>query len=129
MQLLAEKRKPGRDYARLDVTRLASGAELRLGLHTVTGTKAGPTLGILATVHGDETMGLMAVRRLLQEDLAHETPLVRHQDADGNFHVLYRVDDPDRIARYQKALDVPAAIADGRHRELADRVAAAHELR
>jgi uncharacterized protein len=67
MQPLAEKRKPGRDYARLDVTRLASGAELRLGLHVVTGAKAGPTLGILATVHGDETMGLMAVRRLLQE--------------------------------------------------------------
>src|SRR5262247_3884566 len=67
MQLLAEKRKPGRDYARLDVTRLASGADLRLGLHVVTGAKAGPTLGILTTVHGDETMGLMAVRRLLQE--------------------------------------------------------------
>ena len=67
MQPLAEKRKPGRDYAWLDVTRLASGAELRLGLHTVTGAKTGPTLGILATVHGDETMGLMAVRRLLQE--------------------------------------------------------------
>jgi uncharacterized protein (DUF1015 family) len=53
---------------------------------------------------------------LLQEDLAHATPLVRHRDADGNVHVLYRVDDPDRIARYQKALDVPAAIADGHHR-------------
>ena len=66
MQPLAEKRKPGRDYVRLDLTRLASGAELRLGLHVVTGAKAGPTLGILATVHGDETMGLMAVRRLLQ---------------------------------------------------------------
>jgi predicted deacylase len=66
MQPLAEKRNPGRDYARLDVTTLASGAELRLGLHTVTGAKTGPTLGILATVHGDETMGLMAVRRLLQ---------------------------------------------------------------
>jgi uncharacterized protein len=65
MQPLAEKRKPGRDYAPLDVTRLVSGAELRLGLHVVTGAKTGPTLGILATVHGDETMGLMAVRRLL----------------------------------------------------------------
>jgi len=53
---------------------------------------------------------------LLQEDLAHAKPLVRHQDADGNVHVIYRVDDPDRIAQYQKALDVPAAIADGHHR-------------
>src|ERR1700742_3249352 len=67
MQPLAEKKAPGRDFARLDVTRLASGADLRLGLHVVTGAKAGPTLGILTTVHGDETMALMAVRRLLDE--------------------------------------------------------------
>ena len=53
---------------------------------------------------------------LLQEDLAGAKPLVRHQDAEGNFHVLYRVDDPARISLYQKALDVPAAIADGHHR-------------
>lgn len=53
---------------------------------------------------------------LLQEDLASGAPLVRHRDADGNFHVIFRVDDPDRIAQYQKALDVPAAIADGHHR-------------
>ncbi len=48
-----------------NVARLASGAELRIGLHLVTGAKPGPTLGILTTVHGDETMSLMAVRRLL----------------------------------------------------------------
>jgi uncharacterized protein len=65
MQPLAKKNEPGRDYARLDVTRLASGADLRLGLHIVTGAKPGPTLGILTTVHGDETMALMAVRHLL----------------------------------------------------------------
>lgn len=53
---------------------------------------------------------------LLQEDLASAAPLVRHQDPEGNFHVIYRVDDPGRIAQYQKALDVPAAIADGHHR-------------
>lgn len=53
---------------------------------------------------------------LLAEDVAEAKPLVRHQDADGNFHVIYRVDDPGRIAQYQKALDVPAAIADGHHR-------------
>jgi len=56
------------------------------------------------------------LEELLREDLAQATPLVRHRDADGNFHVLYRVDDPDRIALYRKALDVPAAIADGHHR-------------
>jgi uncharacterized protein len=65
MQPLAKKNEPGRDYARLEVTRLASGVDLRLGLHIVTGAKPGPTLGVLTTVHGDETMALMAVRQLL----------------------------------------------------------------
>jgi len=65
MQPLAKKNESGRNYTRLDVTRLASGAELRLGLHIATGAKPGPTLGILTTVHGDETMALMAVRHLL----------------------------------------------------------------
>ncbi len=53
---------------------------------------------------------------LLREDLAGEVPLVRHRDADGHFHVVYRIDDPARIALYRQALDVPSAIADGHHR-------------
>jgi predicted deacylase len=65
MPALAKKNGPGRDFVRLDVARLASGMDLHLGLHVVTGAKPGPTLGILTTVHGDETMSLMAVRRLL----------------------------------------------------------------
>ena len=65
MPALAKKNGPGREFVRLDVARLASGADLRLGLHIATGAKPGPTLGILTTVHGDETMSLMAVRRLL----------------------------------------------------------------
>jgi len=65
MSPLANKTEAGRTYIHLGVTRLASGADLRLGLHILTGAKAGPTLGILTTVHGDETMALMAVRRLL----------------------------------------------------------------
>ncbi len=65
MQPLAKKTAAGRAYVELGVTRLASGADLRLGLHILTGAKAGPTLGILTTVHGDETMALMAVRQLL----------------------------------------------------------------
>jgi predicted deacylase len=48
------------------VTQLASGAELRLSLHVVTGQREGPRFGILTTVHGDETMPLMAVRGLLE---------------------------------------------------------------
>ena len=65
MPALANKNGPGREFVRLDVARLASGADLHLGLHIATGAKPGPTLGILTTVHGDETMSLMAVRRLL----------------------------------------------------------------
>ena len=65
MKPLTRKEGPGREYFRLDVTKLASGADLRLGLHVVTGAKPGPTLGILTTVHGDETMALIAVRDLL----------------------------------------------------------------
>ena len=62
---LAKANVPGRQYTELDVTTLASGFNLRLGLHLITGAKTGPTLGILTTVHGDETMALMAVRQLL----------------------------------------------------------------
>ena len=53
---------------------------------------------------------------LLRDDLMGSQPLVRHRDADGHFHVLYRIDDPARIARYRSVLDVPSAIADGHHR-------------
>jgi uncharacterized protein (DUF1015 family) len=53
---------------------------------------------------------------LLREDLQAAQPLVRHRDADGHVHAVYRIDDPARIARYREALDVPAAIADGHHR-------------
>jgi len=63
--LLAKKTAPGREHTRLPVTRLASGADLALSLHVVSGVKPGPTLGILTTIHGDETSPLMAVRELL----------------------------------------------------------------
>jgi uncharacterized protein (DUF1015 family) len=53
---------------------------------------------------------------LLREDLPTAVPLVRHRDADGHIHALFRLDDPARIALYQQALDVPSAIADGHHR-------------
>jgi uncharacterized protein (DUF1015 family) len=65
---------------------------------------------------------------LLSEDLPGARPLVRHRDADGHFHVLYRIDDPARIALYRQALDVPAAIADGHHRyKVGQRFAAGHK--
>jgi uncharacterized protein (DUF1015 family) len=56
------------------------------------------------------------LEELIQEDVAGRQPLVRHRDPAGNFHLLYRVDDPARIARYQDAVAGPAAIADGHHR-------------
>lgn len=61
-----------------------------------------------------EDRGLLET--LLREDVAKGQPIVRHQDSDGHFHVIYRVDEPARIAEYQRALDVPSAIADGHHR-------------
>ena len=63
--LAAKNAKAGRQYFPLDVTRLASGADLRLGFHVLTGRKSGPTLGIVTTIHGDETFPLIAVRELL----------------------------------------------------------------
>jgi len=64
---------------------------------------------------------------LIAEDVGGVEPLVRHRDADGHFHVLYKVDDPARIALYRSALDVPSAIADGHHRyKVAQRFAGAH---
>jgi uncharacterized protein (DUF1015 family) len=56
--------------------------------------------------------------------------LVRHRDADGNYHVIYRVDDPERIRLYQEAVRVPAAIADGHHRyKVAQRFASERGVR
>jgi predicted deacylase len=62
---LVGRARPGREYVSLKVARLVSGVDLRLGLHIVTGENDGPTLGIVTTIHGDETMALMAVRELL----------------------------------------------------------------
>ena len=63
--LLVKKNLAAREHIRVPVTRLASGANLGLSLHVATGEKPGPTLGILTTIHGDETFPLMAVRELL----------------------------------------------------------------
>lgn len=69
--LLAKKTTMGRECARVPVTRLASGADLSLSLHVATGAKPGPTIGILTTIHGDETSPLIAVRELFASlDLA-----------------------------------------------------------
>ena len=69
------------------------------------------------------------LNRLIEEDVANAAadgpPLVDHEDADGHHHLLYRVDDPERIASYRDVLAVPSAIADGHHRyKVAQRFAA-----
>jgi uncharacterized protein (DUF1015 family) len=64
---------------------------------------------------------------LLAADLAGAAPLVRHRDADGNTHLLYRLDGETRLAAYREALAGPAAIADGHHRyKVAQRFAERH---
>ncbi len=64
---------------------------------------------------------------LLAADLDGAAPLVRHRDADGNTHLLYRLAGEERLALYREALAGPAAIADGHHRyKVAQRFAAQH---
>jgi uncharacterized protein len=63
--LASKKKSVGREFSYVPVTRLASGADLKLGMHVLTGRLDGPTVGILTTIHGDETFALMAVRELL----------------------------------------------------------------
>jgi predicted deacylase len=46
---------------------LASGVELRLPVHVISGEKPGPTLGVTAGIHGDEYLPIEAVRRLVQQ--------------------------------------------------------------
>lgn len=67
-----------------------------------------------------------ALDALLSDDLAGRRPLVEHRDPGGCRHLLYRVDDGARIARYREALQQgPGAIADGHHRyKVAQRFAA-----
>lgn len=63
---LWNNQKEGRFYGQIEVTERLSGP-LTLPLHVLTGRKDGPTLGITCTIHGDETVPAMMVRRLLNE--------------------------------------------------------------
>ncbi len=68
--------------------------------------------------------------RLVAEDIAGKEPLVDHLDPDGHHHLLYRVDDPARIALYQEATAGPSAIADGHHRyKVAGHFARTHDAK
>lgn len=56
---------PGKTFRWIPVTTLASGMELRLPLHEITGARPGPVLGITAGIHGDEYLPLEAVRQFV----------------------------------------------------------------
>ncbi|HEX3126925.1 MAG TPA: DUF1015 domain-containing protein [Thermoanaerobaculia bacterium] len=93
-------------------------------------------LALLSAMHVDlEPVFLLSedngrLDSLLAQDLAGAQELVRYRDAEGNDHVLYKVDDPARIKLYQEAVSGPAAIADGHHRyKVAQRFAADRGIR
>lgn len=61
-----EGKKKGHLFVRVPVAEVLAGP-LALPLHALVGGHDGPTLGITTTVHGDETLPPMIVRRLLRE--------------------------------------------------------------
>jgi uncharacterized protein len=60
----------GRYLVRVPVARLLSDQDLGIAVHIVRGAQPGPTLGLLAGIHGDETPGV----RILQQLLASLNP-------------------------------------------------------
>lgn len=51
----------------LDIGKLADGEDLRMAVHIMAGAKTGPTLCLLATAHGDETLGIDIIQRIFSE--------------------------------------------------------------
>jgi uncharacterized protein (DUF1015 family) len=122
----------GRRLGLCGLVELADARVVRPHEHTLDKPLA-DRLALLEAMHVDlEPVFLLSedggrLDALLAEDLQGAQPLVRHRDADGHVHLLFRIDDPARIALYQEALDVPSAIADGHHRyKVAQRFAQAH---
>ena len=55
----------GRYLVRVPVARLLSDHDLSLAIHIVRGEAPGPTLGLMAGIHGDETPGVRILQQLL----------------------------------------------------------------
>ncbi len=51
----------------INIGTLATGLPLRIAVHELTGERDGPTVGITASIHGDEVTPVEAIRRLLSE--------------------------------------------------------------
>ncbi len=58
---------PTRTYRPIPVSHLASGTQLLLPLHEIVGDAPGPTLGISAGIHGEESVGVEIVYHFLHE--------------------------------------------------------------
>ncbi|MDX2004962.1 MAG: succinylglutamate desuccinylase/aspartoacylase family protein [Meiothermus sp.] len=50
----------------IQVTRMASGMDLRIAAHVLEGSRPGPTVGITASIHGDELPGTEVCRRVVE---------------------------------------------------------------
>lgn len=57
--------QPGRSLRWIEVATLATGLPLRIAIHEITGAQPGPTVGITASIHGDELPPVEALRRLM----------------------------------------------------------------
>lgn len=58
------RRSLQQSYRPIEITHLANGQPLLLPLHELHGAAGGPTVGISAAVHGDESIGVEVLRRL-----------------------------------------------------------------
>jgi predicted deacylase len=56
---------PATKLSWLDVARTASGAPLRVAVHTLEGAHDGPTVGLTAGIHGDEIVPIEVIRQVL----------------------------------------------------------------
>src|SRR2546430_2603608 len=63
---LSQELQPATAYEQLSVTTLADGQPLVVPIHRLRGDADGPTLGLVALLHGDETLPNEIIRRVLK---------------------------------------------------------------
>lgn len=57
---------PSHTIDSIPVARMASGMDLKIPVHVLQGASPGPTVGITASIHGDELLGTEICRRVVQ---------------------------------------------------------------